>query len=240
MGFFDFLTGGSPEKQVLRQTRRVTNRNAQPEDREAAAYWLADNGSRQAIIGMLGRFDISIENQMKDKKEKEVVFGLLAGLGEAVLEPAQVYVARCKHIAFPMRVILEVGGAEPFLVTALDMLDEEAGKEDYKPDRKRQLLIMLADFQDPRITPSAQRFLSDFDEGVRYAAVEAILAQPTDEGRLALLEALADEEEESNRLRVRVAEAFHARHWSLGEHAERVASNPPNGWRVKGKTLLPA
>ena len=240
MGLLEIIFGG-PEAQLERQCKRVINRNAQPEDREAAALFLAENGSERAVYGLLGRFDVAIENPMKDANEKSFVFQLLAELGgEAVLEPAVLFSKRCKNIAMPLRLVEAVGGVAPLLATVLEMLDVEAGKEDFKPDRKRNLLVKLADYRDERITPSAVRFLGDFDEGVRYAAAQAILAQEGDEGREALILAMANPEEESNRLRVRIAEICAARRWPLGDQAGAVASNPPGGWKVKGRFLVSA
>jgi hypothetical protein len=238
MGFFDALFGSG--KQVLGKSRKLADIFAQPEDREAAARWLADEGSDQAVLGLLGRFDVSIENSMKDAAEKEMVTDLLGGLGASVLGPARIYVKRCKNMAWPLRVIEATGGWEDALASVLEMLDEEAGKEDFKPDRKRNLLVRIADWRDPRIVPSAARFLGDFDEGVRYAAAEAILSQGTTDGREALITALANPAEESNRLRSRIADAFATRGWTLGDRAQEVAARPPTGWTVRGQALVRA
>ncbi len=232
MGLFG--GGGSP---VERQCKRAQNINAQPEDREAAALYLAEDGSEPAIYGLLGRFDVRIENAMKDRNEKAFVFELLEALGEPVLEPAMIFAKRCKNIANPLRLVAAVGGVEPMLVTALAMLDEEAEKEDYKPDRKRNLLVMLADRKDPRIAPSAVRFLVDFDEGVRYAAAQAVINQENEQGREQLLAALVNPDEESNRFRVRIAETFVARRWSIKPHAKALAENLPTGFQLRGNQL---
>lgn len=240
MGLFDFITGGGPEKQIQRQSKRVANRDAQPEDRDAAARWLAADGSPQALLGLMGRFDIAIENQMKDAGEKEQVFQLLLEHGQACLEPARKYVQRCKHIGHPLRLIEAVGGKAEVLAAIYEMLDVEATREDFKSERKRQLLVKLADYRDPGVIPSASRFLKDFDEGVRYVAAEACIAQESDEARLPLLMALANPEEESNRLRVRIAEVFHGRGWSLEDQAGAIAEKPPTGWTVASGALARA
>jgi hypothetical protein len=237
MGFLDVIFG-SPAKQLERQCKRAQNINAQPEDREAAALYLAEDGSEQAIYGLLGRFDVRIENAMKDRNEKAFVFELLQALGQPALEPAVIFAKRCKNIANPLRLIEALGGTGPLLDTALGMLDEEFDKEDYKPDRKRHLLVLLADQRDERIAPSAARFLEDFDEGVRYAAAQAVIAQESELGRPELIAALANPDEESNRLRVRIAEVVAARRWSIDEHLEDLAAAPPNGFQVKGKYLV--
>jgi hypothetical protein len=239
MGFLDVIFG-SPQKQLERQCKRVQNINAQPEDREAAALFLAEDGSEPAIYGLLGRFDVRIENAMKDRNEKAFVFELLEALGDPVLEPAIIFAKRCKNIANPLRLIEALGGTEPLLATVLGMLDEEAAKEDYKPDRKRHLLVLLADQRDERIAASAARFLDDFDEGVRYAAAQAVIAQETEQCADQLVAALANPDEESNRLRVRIAEVVAGRRWSLEPHVEALKANPPAGFRVKGKYLAPA
>ena len=74
----------------------------------------------------------------------------------------------------------------------------------------------------------------------RYAAVEAVLSQPDESVRESLAACIADDKEESNRLRVRIAEAFHQRGWSLGDHAAAVEAYPPHGWVVTGGRLNPA
>jgi len=239
MGFLDLIFG-SPAKQLDRQCRRAQNINAQPEDREAAALFLAEDGSEQAIYGLLGRFDVRIENAMKDRNEKAFVFDLLVALDDPALQPAILFSQRCKNIASPLRLIEALGGTEPLLATALGMLDEEAEKEDYKPDRKRHLLVLLADQRDDRIPDSTARFLEDFDEGVRYAAAQAVIAQDTNQASDRLIAALANPEEESNRLRVRIAEVVAARRWPLDPHLDEMAANLPNGFAVKGRYLVPA
>jgi hypothetical protein len=53
-----------------------------------------------------------------------------------------------------------------------------------------------------------------------------------------LLACLADPEEASNRLRVRISEVASARRWRLGSHAAAVSANPPSGWTVtKGRLV---
>ena len=68
MGLFDFML--SPEKKIAKHVRRLTNRDAQPEDREGSAAWLAQHGTPQAILGLLSRFDMQLEHHLKDRSEQ--------------------------------------------------------------------------------------------------------------------------------------------------------------------------
>ena len=236
MGLFDFITGGS-EGQLKRHTKRAKNLNAQAEDREASLHWLAEDGSEQAILGLLGRFNVTYEHQMKDLNEKQLVYDLLEGLGEKICDPVKVWARTAPQFARPLQLVQKFQGDAETVSFLLEILSGE--NDPFKPEKKRQILIRLAEYTDERIFAAVEPCLRDFDEGIRYAAVEAVLAQPDEAVRGSLAACIADDKEESNRLRVRIAEAFHQRGWVLGEHSDAVAAFPPHGWTVEDGKLFP-
>ena len=236
MGLLDFFSGGA-EGQLKRHSKRATNLNAQAEDREASLQWLAQEGSDQAILGLLGRFSITYEHQMKDLNEKQLVFELLEEMGAKVCGPIKIWCKTAIQFARPLQLVDRFEGEEATVALLLDLLAQE--NDPFKPEKKRQILIKLAEYMDPRIVPGIDDCLRDFDEGIRYAAVEALLSQSDDGIQTSLALCIADDKEESNRLRVRIAEAFHQRGWGLGEQAEAVAARPPHGWAVTGDRLNP-
>ncbi|RME28028.1 MAG: HEAT repeat domain-containing protein [Deltaproteobacteria bacterium] len=238
MGFFDFMFGGE-DAQLKRHARRMVNLNAQAEDREMSAHWLAENGSHDAIVALLNRFSVRYEQGMKDAAEKEMVYRLLVELGPDVVEPVKEWARINDAFAQPLRLVEHFEGPEAAVELLLEMLKTE--DDPFKPEKKRQILIHLADFRDPRIPDGVKAALRDFDEGVRFAACGALLAQDADdEIRDLLASVLADPDEDSNRMKVRIAEAFHQRGWSLGRHAEEIARHPPHGWTVQGQRIVPA
>lgn len=237
MGLFDFFSGG-PDGQLKRHSKRAMNLNAQAEDREASLHWLAQDGSEQAILGLLGRYSVTYEHQMKDLSEKELVFELLETLGDQVCAPIKIWARRAPKFARPLQLVDKFEGEEATVTLLVEMLGLE--NDPFKPEKKRQILIKLAEYIDERIVPAIEPCLRDFDEGIRYAAVEAVLSQPDEVVRGHLASSIADEKEESNRLRVRIAEAFHQRNWSLDEFAAAVEERPPHGWVVTGAKLSPA
>jgi len=241
MGLFDLFTGGSIEKQIEKHAKRLRKKDAQQEDRVASAHWLAEEGSFDAIYGLLGRFEMAYEHHMKDRAEKDLVANLLEELGNPAIKPIQAFLRRSDHFARPMDLLERIGGREQALEMIFELLKVEAAKSELKPGKKRQLLIKLAEFQEALIVDEAMPFLGDFDEGVRFAAVEVLVAQEeTADIKAKLLACLADPEEDSNRLRVRISEVANARRWTLGEHAKAVNENPPAGWTVSKGRLLPA
>jgi hypothetical protein len=241
MGLFDFFTGGSIEKQIEKHVRRLRKKDAQQEDRVASAYWLAEEASFDSVYGLLGRFEMAYEHNMKDRDEKDLVAHLLEELGETAVEPIKGFLRKSEFFARPMALLERISGPEVTLTMIFELLGLEAAKSELKPSKKRQLLIKLAEFQEPVIEDEALPFLGDFDEGVRFAAVEVLVAQQeTEIIKTKLLAALADPEEESNRLRVRISEVANARRWRLGEHAASVSANPPAGWVVSKGRLVSA
>jgi hypothetical protein len=239
MGFFDFLAGG-PDAQLKRHVKRVGNLNSQSEDRQLSAEWLAENGSDEAILGLLGRFSVNYEQRMKDAKEKEHVYGLLLGLGPRAVAPLRQWILGNAAFAMPFNAFEHHAGED----AAIDLLVEVVAteKDPFKTEKKRQALLRLAEYDDPRVIDAAGPALQDFDEGVRYAAVECLLKLEGHQDRVAplLLEALARPGEESNRLRVRIAEQAQRRGWSLDGVAAAIAAHPPAGWTVDGGRLRPA
>lgn len=237
MGVFDFLL--SDEKKIKKHQRRITNRDAQPDDRELSARWLAENGTPQALLALLSRFDMVLDHQLKDQGEKDLAYGLLAAHGRKVVEPLEAWLRRCKSLGMPLRLHEEVCGRDATVELVYELLEKEKERQDFRADKKKKLLIWLADVRHPGAVAAAEPFLADFDEGVRYAAAEVIIAQEGEGGRPALLAALVNPEEESNRLKVRIAEIFATRRWSV-QGEEGVAASLPEGYRVQNDRIVTA
>ncbi len=240
MGWLDFLSFGSEEKMIRKHAVRIKNKDAQQEDRQASAIWLADNGSPEAIVGLLGRFEMTYEHHMKDAGEKSEVEDLVLALGIDAIRPLRSHLPRCKNFARPLALFERITSPDEALDMVISLVEKEAGSE-LKPERKRHLLIKLSEFVDAKAEATATPFLADFDEGVRYAAAEVLIAQsdsPTVQA--ALLAALANPQEESTRFRGRLAEVAQSRRWPLGSHAEHLSAVPPTGYKITGDRLTKA
>lgn len=238
MGFFDSLFGGSPEKQLQKHRKRMKHKDSQQEDRIASIHWLAENGSPEALYALLRRFEMTYEHHMKDNQEKVLVEELILNIGADALPPLKKFIPETKQFARPMALYERLAGKPAALDLLLSMLVMEKERSELKAEKKRHILIKLAEFKDPRIVAEVLDQLNEFDEGVRYAAAEVLAAQEaSDTIRDALLDRLTHEEEDSNRLRVRIAEIASSRGWGLAHRAEAVAANPPANWAVVGDRL---
>ena len=178
MGLFDFFQ--SEEQKITKRQRKITNRDAQPEDREAAARWLADQGSPAALLALLARFDVSLDHQLKDKGEKDLVYALASSKGNEMLAPLETWLKKCRSVALPLRLLEDLAGKNAAIDMACTLLDLERARDDFKPVKKKALLIWLASEKGDQCLDAAAPFLDDFDEGVRYAAAEVIIAQKSE------------------------------------------------------------
>jgi hypothetical protein len=238
MSFLDKIFGDPLKKHA----RRVGTRDAQPEDRETSARWLLDNGTPEALTAVFKRFELQLEHSLKDKKEKELVFDLLVETGPAAAVAARDFARTSVHFQWAVAVIDKVEGPGAGTRSLIDMLAAQRVEDEFKPEKKRTLLLFLAERQDSAIAPAAARFLTDFDEGVRHAAIEAIAAQSASQenvggdtedtsSRDLLAAALMNPREESTRIRGRLAEIFATRSWPVPEDAAFQA-NVPVGFRL--------
>ena len=236
MGLFDFFY--SDDTKIQKNQRRLTNRDAQPEDREASARWLADNGTPKALLALLSRFDLALDHQLKDSGEKDLAYSLLAGKGDSAIEATRAWLKTCKQVALPLRLYEELAGREKAVELAMELLEAERKRDDFKPDKKKRLLVWLSDQRHPGACAAAAPFLADFDEGVRYAAAEVLAAQDDSAAQEPLLQALIRPDEESNRVRVRIADVFANRRWQVDP--ARVADRLPNGYAVRDNRIVGA
>ncbi len=233
MGLFDFF---SKESKLKRNVAKMGNRNLQAEDREAAARWLVDQGSEEAIAGLLSRFEMNLTQQTKDQKEKEWVHGLLLGMGKPVEGPLRAHLQGCKQFALPLRLLGELAGEAAAKDVALELLEAERSVSQFRPDKKRDLMVWLVEHGDARAADAAAWFLGDFDEGVRYAAIETIARHTDGSHGDQLVAALARPEEDSGRVMHRLAEIIAKRGWSVAGHD--LEGRIPAGFTRNGDRLV--
>ena len=96
MGFLDIVLEGRPRRSARgkRTPARAINKYAQSPDRMKALQALRDDGSDEALFGLMRRFGMMYDKTIEDEQEKEWVFELLVEKGAAVLPPLKKYLLR--------------------------------------------------------------------------------------------------------------------------------------------------
>jgi hypothetical protein len=230
MGIFDLLSREGREKKALdKYIRTATNKIAKSaEDRMPALEKLREIGSEEAIYGLCRRFGFVYDKSQEDEYEKRWVEDVLVELGDRALPPLRKFILNGESLSYPLRVLEKI--APPPRV--LEILDELMQREEpgytRHPEKKIQMLTWLGEWrggEPAEITRRVAPYLKDFDETVRFTAVEALAHAPADEAssREPLLEALLRPEEESRRILVRIAEVLAERGWAATGEVEPVA-----------------
>ena len=191
-------------------------------------------------MALFGRFNLQLEHTIKDQREKDLVLDLLAEKGAEAARAARSFARTSPNFQYALKLVERIEGASAGTEVLLELLAAEKLENEWKPEKKRTLLISLAERKDARIVEAAARFLADFDEGVRHAAIEAIAAQDGDGGRAPLLVAITNPKEESTRIRGRLAEVFATRRWAVPTDDPWFVAHVPQGYRLADGRLIPA
>jgi hypothetical protein len=243
MGLFDLFKGKSGKDGVASPARKSNaaakyaeaagSKRAQAYDRQEAIAELCKLKSADAVEALLKRFTFMTDPSITDQEEKEAAFEGIVAAGREAVEPVRAFAAKAESVAVPMRVLKELLPEEELveeLVVWLKRWDTEYAKF---IDPKLQLLASLEDYRHPQIREAVEPFLQDVNEPARFHAVAATLAQKDAAAIPALLATLLDEE--SVRVRAKVADGFVALGWEVPEEQrDAVRKVLPPAYSVDG------
>lgn len=221
MGLMDLFGGG--KGRLHKHVARAKNKDAQSADRFASLEALRDDGSAEAVEGLLGRFTIRYDKSIEDEQEKQWVFDELVKLGPKVLPQLQDHLRRADSIAYGLKVLHEVATPDEALPILTDLCERNDNTYTRDPSKKIQLLHYLGDHDDPRYGKLLVPYLVDVDEGVRFVTVEGLLHhKDAESAREPLLKALLDEKEESRRIKRRIVDGFADLGWDAKGYSGSV------------------
>ena len=173
---------------------------------------LRDDGSPEALYGLMRRFGMMYDKTIEDEQEKEWVFDDAGRQGRRRARAAQE--ATCwRRTRSRGRCGCSTRSSPP-RKSSIDVIAEvlERHEPGYErdPTKKIQLLNHLASLKHAaRRRRSSLPYLADMDEGVRYAAVETLLRQGGRSRRArAAARPLRLHSEDSLRIRILIADGF--------------------------------
>jgi hypothetical protein len=240
MGLFDLFKGGArTEKKergkanpAAKWADRVEKR-AQNYDRQEAIQALADLGTAEAAEVLLKRFTFLIDPSITDQEEKDAAFRGILRAGKAAIEPVRGFVAKAESLAWPMKILKELVEEPEYTAELLRWLSRWDTEYAKFVDPKVQLLAELEEHRHPDIRAEVERFLEDVNEPARFHAVAALLAQNDAAAAPALARVLGDEE--SLRVRTKIADGLASRGWTVPEEErEAVRKALPPGFTLDG------
>jgi hypothetical protein len=235
MGMFDlFSKDGREQRARDKNAAAAINKYKQSPDRMKAMQALRDDGSPEALYALIRRFGMMYDKTIEDEQEKEWVFEMLVGKGAVVLEPLKKYMLAADSISWPLRLLDKIVDAQD-KAQRIDVIAEVLSRHEpgYErdPTKKIQLLNHLATLKHARVPAIVLPYLTDMDEGVRYAAIETLLRQGDEAAaRQPLLDYFV--KEDSLRLRILIADGFAELGWVLGDRRADVEKLLPDTFSI--------
>jgi hypothetical protein len=236
MGFMDrFSKDGRDQRSREKNAARAIDKYAQSPDRMKALQALRDDGSTESLFALMRRFGMMYDKTIEDEQEKEWVFEMLVEKGGAVLPALKRYMAVAESISWPLRLLDKVvDGKEGRIDVIAEVLERHEPGYERDPTKKIQLLTHLGSLKHARVPSLAVPYLEDMDEGVRYAALEALIRQGDEAAaRTHLLDLFA--KEGSLRLRIRIADGFAELGWSVADRRADIEKVLPEAFQIEAR-----
>ena len=251
MGLFDLFKGksggggaskgdGGGEKKknaAAKWAEACGSKRAQAYDRQEAIQELCKLKSADAVEVLLKRFTFATDPSITDQEEKDAVFEGIVAAGREAIEPVRTFAAKAESIAQPLRIMREILGDEELVDELLVWLQRWDTEYSKFIDPKLQILQALEEYENDNIREAIEPFLQDVNEPARFHAVAATLAQKDGDAIEPLIAALL--EEESVRVRGKIADGFVAQAWQVPEESrDAVRKMLPPQYTVDGAGLL--
>ena len=216
----------SKEKALQRTIEKATNKLAQQADRWAALEKLKEDGSEIALVGMCRRFAITSLKGVEDEAEKLWVVDTLVAKGPAALPAVVRYMKNADQLSFPLKVLERVAPRDKILDVVDQLLATEPPGYVRMPDRRIDLLRWFAEWKpatDDELVSRFTPYVTDFDENVRFSAIDGMASRDPAKIAPPLIAALVRPEEESGRIKRAIAEVLEKTKAPLGDQAAAVA-----------------
>jgi hypothetical protein len=217
----------SKEKSLARTIEKATNKLAQQPDRWGALEKLKEDGTEGALLGLCRRFSITSMKGVEDEDEKLWVVNTLVAKGPAALEPVIRYMKTAEQLAFPLRVLERIAPREKILEVADQLFASEPPGYVRMPERRIDLLRWFAEWKpvtDDEVVSRFTPYVTDFDENVRFVAIEGMGHRDPTKIAPPLIATLLRPEEESGRIKRTIVEVLERSKAPLGEQAGAVAA----------------
>jgi HEAT repeat protein len=236
---FDFLRRGSTpsSKQIDRLVKRLTEPGGENGPRIEAAERLAEWGTPDALFGLLKRFTISSNVITQDIEEKRMVVRMLVEKDRDAVAPILRFLRAHHNVEWPVQALSEILPREELVPKLVEILDKVAAASEFTPpEHKADLIRAMRGHVTPEIASVLRQFLSDDDDDVRIAAIEAI-SEVGEEVREPLLEAFL-EAGDRPRIRIKIAEVFADKDWPVKGFRPKIEETLPEGFHLTAKGLV--
>jgi len=236
---FDFLKRSQQPtpRQIEKTVKRLTEPGGEEGPRIEAAEKLVEWSTPESLYALLKRFTISSKNITQDIEEKRMVVRMLVEKGREAVDPILRFLTTHHQVEWPVQALSQILPHDELVAKLVEILEKEvAGSEFAPPEHRSSLIRAVRGHVTPEIAAVLRRFLSDDDDDIRLAAIEAI-AEAGDTTREPLLEAFI-ESLDRPRIRIKIAEVFADREWPVKGFRPKIEETLPDGFLLTAKGVI--
>src|SRR5438094_8738714 len=236
---FDFLKRGSApaQKQIEKLVKRLTEPGGENAPRIEAAEKLAEWGTPESLYALLKRFTISSNVITQDIDEKRMVVRMLVEKGNDAIEPILRFLSSHHNVEWPVQALSEILPHQELVPKLVEILEKVAAASEFTPpEHKADLIRAMRGHVTPEIANVLRQFLSDDDDDVRIAAIDAI-SEVGEDMREPLLEAFL-EADDRPRIRIKIAETFADHDWPVKGYRPKIEETLPEGFHLTAKGFV--
>jgi len=198
---------------------------------------LSEWATPESLYALLKRFTISSNVITQDIEEKRMVVRMLVEKGRDAVDPIFRFLSSHHNVEWPVQALSEILPREELLPKLVQILEKVAAASEFTPpEHKSDLIRAMRGHVTPEIAAVLRQFLSDDDDDVRIAAIEAI-SEVGEEVREPLLEAFLKTDDRP-RIRIKIAEVFAEREWAVKGYRPKIESTLPEGFHLTAKGLV--
>ncbi len=218
--------------------KTITNPYTQSADRYVSMEKLLNDGSDEALVGLMKRFTVVATKSIEDEEEKGWVYRQLSGLGVKVLPALKQFCLESENVAWALRILEDVANEEQEWEVLDAMLERHPPEYARDPKTKLQILTHVAEIDDPHVVDTLLKYLEDPDEGVRFFTVEQLIDIGDERAKGPLVARLGNKQEDSIRLRTRLLDGLAVFGWDVSEYQAVITANLGNEHLLsKGKIV---
>jgi len=217
----------SKEKALQKTIDKATNKLSQQPDRFAALERLKEDGSDEALVGLCKRFSITSMKGVEDEQEKHWVADTLVEKGDRALTALVRYMKNAEQLAFPLRVLERIASRDQVIQIADELFAGETPGYVRMPDKRIDLLRWFAEWKpatDDELVTRLTPYVTDFDENVRFTAIDGMAHRDPKKIAPPLIAALLRPEEESGRIKRTIVEVLEKSKAPLDAQAAAVGA----------------
>ncbi len=236
---FDFLkrSGTPSRKQIEKLVKRLTETGGEDGPRIEAAEKLNEWGTPESLYALLKRFTMSSKVITQDVEEKRMVVSMLVEKGRDAVDPILRFLSSHHNVEWPVQALAQILSRAELVPKLVEIREQVAAASEFTPPEHKSDLIRAVRGQvTPEIASALRRFLSDDDDDVRIAAIEAV-SEVGEDVREPLLEALIAAADRP-RIRIKIAEIFADREWPVKGYRPKIEQTLHEGFYLTAKGLI--